>query len=597
MKIKGVGDMKQLKSTIILMNVLITITVAIALGAICITDLKKANSESINQYNNALRTGYDDNVKYQVENVITLLNGIYKMQVDGKMTEAQAKEQARNLVKELRYNEQGYFWIDDVDANLIAHPITPEKEGTNRKDETDKNGNKLIQNIINVGSKDEGGFTNFYYSKPNEDGVFPKRAYSKIFKPYNWIVSTGNYVDDIDREVSEKTLQLDNELNRVIMMLSVSLVTLIIIAVIIAVKVSSNITKPLTKIKDLAERLAKYDFSTDIIISSKNEFGQTAKLLNEAQRNVKNLIKNISGQTMKLTAATEELSAATQEISNRVLDINDSTREIVENMNESTESAKQVNESMKEINLNINDLASKSTDGSNISIDFKDKSLKLKSETGKALTDTQNIYKEKEEKILHAIKDGAVVKEVSRMVETIAAIAKQTNLLALNAAIEAARAGEQGKGFAVVSEEVRKLAEQSSISATSIQETVTRIERAFEKLSDNSNDILGFIDKDVSDQFNKFISSGEYYYYNAEEISKVSQDLAKMSEELTASIEEINATVDSMASNSEKATKNSTDILNSLTETNASMKEISETAESQAILAQELNELISDFKI
>ena len=589
--------MKKVKNIIILMNLLIASVVAISLGLVSINQLNKSNLVSIKEYEEALREGYDDNIKFQVENVITLLNGVYQKQVDGKLTEEEAKEEAKYLVKTLRYNESGYFWIDSTDYTLIAHPITPEKEGTNRVDETDKNGNKLIQNIINISTKEGGGFTDFYYSKPNESDVSPKRAYSAIFKPYNWVISTGNYVDDIDLQVYNKTIELNSSLKASVFKLLGVLAILLILSAILAIKFSSIITKPLNKIKNLAERLSKYDFRTDIDVTSKNEFGETGRALNEAQHNVKELIKNISEQTMELTASTQELSAVTEEVTTRVLDINKATKEIVDNMNDSSESAKQVDESMKEINLSINQLSSKSTDGSGISIKFKEKSLDLKTETDVALNSTRDIYEEKESRILEAIKSGKVVEEISSMVETIADIAEQTNLLALNAAIEAARAGEQGKGFAVVSEEVGKLAEQSSSSATIIQNTVSKVQDAFKKLSNNSNDVLEFINKDIIKQFNEFIKSEEYYYNNAEEISRISEDIAAMSEELTAAVEEVNLRVNNMASNSERSTKNSNEILEGISETTASMEEVAATAENQAILAQKLNELIDDFKI
>ena len=144
-----------------------------------------------------------------------------------------------------------------------------------------------------------------------------------------------------------------------------------------------------------------------------------------------------------------------------------------------------------------------------------------------ALTNTENIYEEKERKIIEAIKDGEVVKEVS----------------------------------------------------------------------ENSNEVLGFINADVIKHFNEFMTSGEYYYNNAEEISRISEDSAAMSEQLNASIQEINSIVETMSTNTEKSTKNSSKILESITQTTISMEQVAATAESQAVLAQDLNDLIEGFKI
>ena len=153
---------------------------------------------------------------------------------------------------------------------------------------------------------------------------------------------------------------------------------LLVVSILLAIWVSYKITKPLEKIKCLARRLSEYDFSEKLIIDSKNEFGETAELLNMAQHNVRKLIKNITVRATDLSASSEELSAVTSEISNRILEINNSTKEIVSSMEESSESAKQINDSMKEINLSINELASRSVDESGISISFKNKSFIFK---------------------------------------------------------------------------------------------------------------------------------------------------------------------------------------------------------------------------
>lgn len=589
--------MRSLKGKIIVMNVIISIVVAISLASTCIININNNNKTTLQEYEEMLRSDYDENIKYQVENVITLLNGLYQKQLNGELTEEQAKEEAKYLVKSLRYNGDGYFWVDDVNAVLVAHPILEEREGENRINETDKNGIKLIQNILSVAKTDGKGFTEFYYIKPNEHDVSPKRAYSELFKPYGWIISTGNYVDDIDKDVAAKSETLRTQVRNTSIIILAITIALIIAAIIIAVKVSDALSKPLKKIYELAERFSNYDFSTSIQVDDKTEFGMTAEALNSAQNNIRKLIKNIRENAENLTESSEELSSLTSHVNGKVSEMTDSTKIIVENMKESSESVNQINESMKEINSSVEQLARRSTDSSSISIDFKDKSLKLRNSGKSSLSNTENIYSEKEEKIIDAIKDGKVVEQISNMVYSISEIAEQTNLLALNASIEASRAGEQGKGFAVVAEEVRKLSEESSTAAISIQKIVGKVQEAFKNLSDNSNEVLEFINGDIVKQFNEFISSGEYYYENAEEISLISQDIAAMSEELNASMEEIKAMVSTMAEDAKRAEENSSKIFEGIKGTTESINEVAVTAESQADLAMKLNELIEGFKI
>lgn len=579
------------------MNVVISLIVASILSSVCLVRFNNDNKRLLVEYEKSLRSDYDKNIKNQVENVITLLNGIYEKQINGEITEETAKEEAKYLIKTLRYNGGGYFWIDDMNATLVAHPMLSDREGENRINETDKNGIKLIQNILNVVKENGEGYTEFYYMKPNEEDAYLKRAYSELFEPYGWIVSTGNYTDDIDKEVINKSQSLEKQLENTTELIIVITAALIIVSISAAISLASKLVKPLKMITELAERLSNYNFSKPILVTDKTEFGMTAIALNKAQENIRGLIKNISDNASALDESSSELSTLTNEVNGKMSKITEATQVIIENMNESGESVNQIDTSMNEINLSVEQLAAKSTDGSGISSDFKDKSLKLKNDTSNALKNTEEIYYQKEEKIVEAIKEGEFVKEIFNMVETISNISEQTNLLALNASIEASRAGEHGKGFVVVAEEVRKLSEESASAVTSIRNTVERVEEAFKKLSINTNEILKFINCDVIEQFNKFISSEDYYYNHAEKISDISQDVAAMSEELNASMEEIKSMLENVSSNSKGANENSSRIFDGIKETTESMKEISVTVESQSDLASKLNTLIDGFII
>lgn len=106
----------------------------------------------------------------------------------------------------MRYREDGsgYFWIDDTNYNLVMHPILTEQEGTNRYNLEDQNGVMIIQEIMGtVRGEDKGGFNEFYFTKSDGTTVAPKIAYSEIFTPWNWVVSTGNYVDEMQQETQQ----------------------------------------------------------------------------------------------------------------------------------------------------------------------------------------------------------------------------------------------------------------------------------------------------------------------------------------------------------------------------------------------------------
>lgn len=180
---------------------------------------------------------------------------------------------------------------------------------------------------------------------------------------------------------------------------------------------------------------------------------------------------------------------------------------------------------------------------------------------------------------------------------TFASISEQTNLLALNAAIEAARAGEQGRGFAVVAEEVRKLAEQSSVAVGSVKSTIEKVQDDFENLSRNSNELLKFMNDKISPQFQTFIGIGEQYQNDGNFVNNMSEEIASMTEEISATINQVSEAVQTMAEMAQRSSESSNGIQESVNESAQAMEQIAHTAQNQAELAQTLNEMVQKFKV
>ncbi|MBU6135343.1 MAG: methyl-accepting chemotaxis protein [Clostridium sp.] len=403
---------------------------------------------------------------------------------------------------------------------------------------------------------------------------------------------------EINENLAQNTnLKNINEFNKFSYIVLISTAITFCIIIFMAYILSKNIIDPLNKIKNLAYRLSSYDFSIPISITRKDEFGQTAIALNSAQENVNDLIKMIMENSEDISASSEELSATVEELLSKVEIIDEAVNNIAAGMEESSAASEEISASVQEVDASINVLSATAMDGSNNANKSKSRASEVKNNSEKAIEETIKIYNEKQNKMKKAIEDGKIVETIKVMADTIGSIAEQTNLLALNAAIEAARAGEQGKGFAVVADEVRKLAEESKESAFTIQETIKNVQAAFKSSNETGNEILEFINKDVNAQFQAYKETGNQYYNDSDLVSKMSDEIAAMSEEITATIGQVSEAVQNMAESSQKSSEDSVIIKESMDETTRAIEQVALTAQSQAELAQNLNEMVLKFKI
>ena len=370
-----------------------------------------------------------------------------------------------------------------------------------------------------------------------------------------------------------------------------------IVAVVAAVYMHKNIISRLNNLKNFAIKLAKYDFAEDIKIVRNDEIGDTARELNTTQKNIKELISTILNEACNISALSEELSASVEQVSAKLDEVDNSSKEINATMTETSATAEEIAASIQEVNSSMESLANKAADGSTNAEKIKRRAEKVKEDSQIAIANTAQVREQKEKSIIKAIEDAKVVEEVKVMAGAIADIAEQTNLLALNAAIEAARAGESGKGFAVVAEEIRKLAEQSSQTVITIQNTIAKIQDAVKNLSENSNDILNFMSTEVDEQLQAYAKIGEKYSNDGDFISSMSEELVSMAQEVEATIEQINQALQSTAADVQKSSVSSEKIQSEIEGSSVSIVQVANAATEQAQIAMNLTELVQRFKL
>jgi methyl-accepting chemotaxis protein len=371
----------------------------------------------------------------------------------------------------------------------------------------------------------------------------------------------------------------------------------ILIALILGYLISSMISKQLKKVTTFAKAFGEGDLTEKIDITRKDEIGILATELNKAVGNVKSLIAEIISSTTELSVTSEEVSATALSIAEKMEIINESTRQIAQGTEELSAITEEVNASTGDITSFAQELAEKATFGNISSKEIQKRALSLR-ETGlNCNTNTQKIYKSRQEEINDAIEKGKVVEKIKIIADAIGTISSQTNLLALNAAIEAARAGEHGKGFSVVADEVRKLAVESSNSVSEIQEVIAKVQEAFKNITHNAEGVLTFISEQVTPNYSFFIESGEKYEKDAEFFSNMSDEISHKAKLVLESIKSVGNAIENVSATSEESAANSEEIRNSINETTLAIEDISKSAQSQAKMTEKLNKLVHKFKI
>ncbi len=371
----------------------------------------------------------------------------------------------------------------------------------------------------------------------------------------------------------------------------------LMIALLLGTLISRMLSRQVKRTLVVAQAMEKGDLSQTIQVESKDELGAMGSALNKAMASIRHLIEEMLESSAHMTASSEELSATSEEVASMMETINNSTQQIAQGAQELSSITEDFNTATQEMSATTHDLSQKA-DSATASVDaIAQKAGEVKAKAADNIREGEALYDEKQARTLKAIEEGKIVNEVKIMADSIGDIAAQTNLLALNAAIEAARAGEHGRGFSVVADEVKKLAEQSAEAVVNIQSMVGKVEEAFENLSDSGKEVLDYIAYSVAPNYKFLQETGVQYEQDAQFVDNIIKQIDASSAQIDSIVSQMGESIQNITATAEESAAESEEILTSIGEVASAMNNVSQAAQNQTELAVKLGTLIQQFKI
>ncbi len=395
----------------------------------------------------------------QVETAYSLVAGLEARVRKGELDEASAKAEALALIKGLRYGNDDYFWINDSHPTMVMHPMKPELDGKDLSGVEDKQGLRLFVAFADLARAQGAGEVAYYWPKPGVDEPVRKISYIKRFAPWDWIIGTGVYVDDVEAQYREVLHTL----------LGIGLVLALLLFAVVGLIVRS-IVVPLSRSVSALGNIARGegDLRVRLPESGRDELSQLSINFNL-----------FASQMAQLVARSQQIADQNRVHAHQLAEVVERTGAIVTGQEQDTLRVASAMEQMTVSSREVGQHAAQAADAADSALNLAQHGREVVVQTRESIS---QLADEMVETVQAVSRLEQETQQIGSVLDVIRGVAEQTNLLALNAAIEAARAGEQGRGFAVVADEVRTLATRTHSSTDEIRQMIQRLQEGAGKV-------------------------------------------------------------------------------------------------------------------
>ncbi|MGS0545973.1 methyl-accepting chemotaxis protein [Pseudomonas sp. Y5-11] len=391
--------------------------------------------------------------QHVVQTASGLLSYYHDQETAGTLTRDAAQKQALTAIRGLRYDQSDYFWINDLTPMMVMHPTNPKLEGQNLSAIRDPDGFAVFNEMVAIAKSKGAGMVDYRWPKPGASDPVAKTSYVKLFEPWGWILGSGVYVDDVQSEFQGQVIKA-----------SVIGLAIALIMALLVILIARSIVRPLQETVNAMANIAsgESDLTRSLDTHGQDEVTQLAHHFNAFTAKLRRVIGDLQISASALGQSSSELGNDATQAQQRSQQQSQQMELVATAINEVTYGVQDVAKNAEHAAAEMRDAEAQAQQGQ-INIDGSLQQIdRLSGTIDQAVEVIRTL--------------AAESTQIGSVLEVIRSIAEQTNLLALNAAIEAARAGEQGRGFAVVADEVRLLAQRTQKSTAEIQTMIERLQ-------------------------------------------------------------------------------------------------------------------------